>query len=426
MSHIQTKTSCRESGFTFVELCIVVMVMGLMIAGFLAGYMVYAQKQRYEITRERTAALQYALESYAMANNRLPCPADPTIPVMAAGVGKEVGCAAGATAPAGIQTSGTGDTEIWRGSVPTNVLRIGGDGGVDGWGNRLTYVVSRKLTLPNGQKADAVTGERPFGVIKIVDISGTEILDAGKLARFVLLSSGPTGKGAFTQQGVQRSVPTGSKEAPNYNNGDTFVMAALSRKDGAGFYDDVLIHDESIKTNPDLADRVLYCNGKQLFFAPDKPGADADGCLGNSITIPNCAEGEILTAKNGAFQCMTNLATPGNVAGHCAGEGSFLVFRGVFYVGSTPFSSPSAYISALRIIPPAVMSVSSGQITTAMGQFSAVGHGHSFSCGCAAGWRKMSMISSISQTYTPVTDGGGVHGAVSAGGSTYTCVKENG
>lgn len=317
------ETHHSKAGFTFVELCIVVMVMGVMIAGFLAGYMVYAQKQRYDITRERTAALQYALESYVLTNKRLPCPADPTIAMMGAGVGKEVSCAAGASAPSGVQVIGSGTNTIWKGAVPAATLRMSSDSAVDGWGNRFTYIVSRKLTEPNGQAVPAGQVDRPYGVIKIVTDSGEDVVEPGKLARFLILSSGPTGNGAFTPQGVQRAIPTGTKEAENYDDNDTFVMAALTRKEGNTFYDDILIHDEVVKGTPDPRDPIAVCNGKGMFFAPSSvnPAPDSDGCVGIA-TPPECGANQYLTYTGGQYSCkaLPNATIPSCSVGQTLGS----------------------------------------------------------------------------------------------------------
>lgn len=391
------RTSHTSAGFSFVELCIAVMVIGILIAGFLAGYMVYAQKQRYDITRERSAALQYALDSYVQTHKRLPCPANPTAALMSAGVGKEVSCAAGASAPTGIQVIGSGSNTIWKGAVPAATLRMSAESAVDGWGNRFTYVVSRKLTEPNGQAIPTGETDRPFGVIKIVNTDGEDLLDTDKRARFLIISAGPTGKGAFTQQGVQRSVPAGTKDAENYDNNDTFVLAALTRKEGDGFYDDLLIHDELVKGTPDPREPIMICNSQNMFFNPTSPDANEDGCVGlvdnteiitrivtcnnkggiysqNSanadtdgcIIVPqppaNCPTNQVLGIVGGQIACVpvanTSTAGSGSLRGHC----QWVSGRG----GASHCSTASLYPTA-SAYSPALVTGSRGSTACACG-----------------------------------------------------------
>lgn len=418
-----SKTVHPESGFTFIELCIVLMVGGVILSAFLSAYMVYAQKQRYEITRDRSYTLQQALASYVTANKRLPCPADPTIPLMVAGSGKEVNCAAGASPSGGIMATGSGDAEIWTGAVPANALRVAVADTVDGWGNQFTYVVSRKLTAIGGQVENA-SGVTPFGTIELVDTSGTKILDTDKLARYLLLSAGPTGLGSWTQQGARRACPTGTMESENCDNNASFVTAALTRKHGSTFYDDILIHDTSIRADPNATDRTLLCNGKKMFFAPLDPAADRDGCVGISMpTPPECAEGQSLSFRNGAYQCVD--AARGTVAGFCQyifnGEPGSLYELGRIRQDQTggtagiqrQYGSPEGYISSANVRPPAVMT------------YSYYGRRNSnvqFNCGCQSGWTPIKASEELNATYSTGTDGGSDLRGVSAG-RFVTCVK---
>lgn len=300
----------NTNGFTFIELCVCMIVGGLLLTGFLSMYTVHAEKQRYSVTRERTAALQYALERYMQNNNRLPCPSNPALSQGQAGWGQEIACDAVATTPSGGVTSvDAGTDKIWTGAIPVHALRVNGEMALDGWGNRLSYVVTRSLTLPNGAAIQTGATDRPFGQIIVQDDGGTEILPTAQRARYVIISSGPTGAGAFTTAGVRRDCTAGNgREYENCNNDATFVMAALTRKAGDQFYDDVMIHDQVVQAAPDNRDPMSICSAKGMFYAPASttPRPDADGCIGINVPMPpNCSSGELLTFRDGRYVCDT-------------------------------------------------------------------------------------------------------------------------
>lgn len=63
-----------ERGFTLVEIAIVVLVLGLLLASFLGPLSVHIEQQEIRKTSDQMEEIKEALYGYAMANGALPCP----------------------------------------------------------------------------------------------------------------------------------------------------------------------------------------------------------------------------------------------------------------------------------------------------------------------------------------------------------------
>ena len=63
-----------ERGFTLVEIAIVVLVLGLLLASLLGPLSVRIEQQEIRKTSDRMEEIKEALYGYAMANSVLPCP----------------------------------------------------------------------------------------------------------------------------------------------------------------------------------------------------------------------------------------------------------------------------------------------------------------------------------------------------------------
>ncbi|HYD19317.1 MAG TPA: type II secretion system protein [Patescibacteria group bacterium] len=307
----------NSRGFSLIELAIVLMISGLLLSGFLAYYTVYLQQQKYDVTRARIKEIRTALTIYAANQHRLPCPEGAVLPKKsskrptslkplnekAAEEAQEDVCRLDAPVPLGVQvfdadTQGSGEKEqVWIGIIPIRALRLNAEQAFDGWGNAFTFAVSRKLTLPDGMHDNPT----PHGIISVVDEFGKSLLDKPNTGRWVVVSHGPSGSGAWTGSGGRRPCGEKSLDAENCNDDGLFVIAPLSRKAGAWFYDDLVIHDD-LDAGGSILDRLIVCNGKRKFYAPGETGADDDGCFGPVNTWQGvCLQSEV-TGENGEVQ----------------------------------------------------------------------------------------------------------------------------
>jgi prepilin-type N-terminal cleavage/methylation domain-containing protein len=297
-----------KRGFTLIETAIVMTIAGLMLAGALQYYTVQLQKQRYETTRKRLEDARSALTIYAAANKRLPCPASPL--GLAPGGGAQGGksamsrepaksiadaCAAEAALPEGIVVASGGESEddadkqAWTGILPLSDLRLGLEQAQDGWGNMFTYSVSRRLTLPDGMRGSPP----PPGILTVQDENGESLIEPPASGRYVVVSHGPSGEGAWNAQGGRKPCREKDLDGKNCDGDASFTIAPFSRAQGKYFFDDFVIHDD-MAAGGSLLDRLVICNAKKKFYVPADPGADPDGCRGPT----NVWEGACLQAMS--------------------------------------------------------------------------------------------------------------------------------
>tara|TARA_R110002096_G_scaffold130643_5_gene279911 strand:- start:6799 stop:7572 length:774 start_codon:yes stop_codon:yes gene_type:complete len=117
----------RQSGFSLVELSIVILVMGLLLGGLMMPLSVQRENARVRDGLEQLETVQAAVEGFALLNGYLPCPATPA--------------SGGLAAPSGAACS------VQHGFVPATTLNLNGQRNddnllLDPWGSPLRYSVS--------------------------------------------------------------------------------------------------------------------------------------------------------------------------------------------------------------------------------------------------------------------------------------------
>lgn len=162
-----------QLGFTLVELAIVMFIVALMLGGMLLPLSAQQDVRAYGDTQKVLADARDALLGYAMANDRLPCPASST----SNGVEDPVG---GGTC-----------NHPYDGYYPSATIGLApvDSSGylVDGWGsepdNRVRYAVttanSSAFTTPSGMKTTTMTTLAPD--LKVCS-TGTGMSNAGTAA----------------------------------------------------------------------------------------------------------------------------------------------------------------------------------------------------------------------------------------------------
>jgi prepilin-type N-terminal cleavage/methylation domain-containing protein len=281
-------------GFSLIELAIVLTIVGLVAGAFLQFYAILDQRQRIEKTKDHLAALRTSLIFYVLAQNRLPCPASPlktpeSEPAAGSGTGTRTdACAPDKTAPPpGITSVAVDvlgrpergpDLEIWSGLVPVRELHIDPELATDGWGDPFTYAVSRGLTMPDAMRGNPI----PTGHISVVDENGNNLLPQPGTGRYVIVSHGPSGGGAWGRDGGgRRPCPEGTLAARNCGDTGTYVIAPFATAPGARFFDNIVIDDDQ-NAGGTLLDRMAICTRKLMFYGPGQSKADRDGCIDSS------------------------------------------------------------------------------------------------------------------------------------------------
>lgn len=201
----------RHSGFSLVELSIVLVIIALISSGLIFSLTGQQDQLQTKDAQKQLATIQEALLGYAMSNGRLPCPAPANLPSGNANAG---------LAPA---PPCTGNAQY--GVLPWVTLGLPE---TDPWGNRFTYFVSQKFTAALSGSAQAsftLTTGSPNATP--ADNAGTaNAINGGANVASdlpaVIVSHGKRGAGAFTPAGSQIPGAAGD-EAENADNDLSFV-----------------------------------------------------------------------------------------------------------------------------------------------------------------------------------------------------------
>ncbi len=224
----------RHAGFSLIELSIVMVIMGFMLAGILEFQKIQMAGKAYTTTREHIAETNKAIEVYVNHYGRLPCPASMTAKEEDPLYGVAPDCAAllassSLTTNDGyILTEGRNKEKVLIGKIPFRELSLVQNNSRDYWNRDMYYAVSAKLT-------DAENYYQFSGVIDVVDAFDRSLTEANTGVQYVLLSTGldPTSPGAST-------CDTDRADGENCNGNGIFRYADLSFGKTKDFYDDVL------------------------------------------------------------------------------------------------------------------------------------------------------------------------------------------
>lgn len=272
-----------SSGFTLVEMAVVVVIVGLLFTFILPTSTVVIDNNNREVTKKKLENIQAALTNFVMINRRLPCPADGTGVEggLGAAVVRGVELRSGATTGFGVdcERAGSPATDQTTGVVPWVTLGLSESDTLDAWNNHITYRVAFGLTrdasldmsscdpigtgnttpaavvfpgadtVVNTNLCDSALVAACTGVgttcsnpqmylvnkgFTIVDEANNVVMDPSNYtgAAFVLISHGANNVGAFSQGfnyiAVAARGVDGALEALNHNNGNAVSAASTT------------------------------------------------------------------------------------------------------------------------------------------------------------------------------------------------------
>lgn len=122
------------SGFSLVELSIVILIAGLVMGGAILGVKPIMHKTQYGMTQKKMDKISHALASYVLRHNRLPCPAAPNPGTEPLGSERDSGAN-------GTDYGTCTGTDV-SGIVPYRTLGLHMEDAFDAWGRYITYRVS--------------------------------------------------------------------------------------------------------------------------------------------------------------------------------------------------------------------------------------------------------------------------------------------
>lgn len=222
-----TQTICpqEQTGFTLVEMAMVLLIVALLLGGLLPTISSQVDQRHNTETNAKLDEIRQALIGFAVINGRLPCPATTT--------------SNGLESMAGVSCSNPYD-----GFVPAATLGLSGadSSGLleDAWGNPIHYAVTawnNAFTTANGIKNAGISNLSPDLLVcsTATGISGTSCNGSGLTATpgvpIVIFSTG--------KNGAQGSA--GVDEAANLDANRTFVSHTPSASGAPnGEYDDLM------------------------------------------------------------------------------------------------------------------------------------------------------------------------------------------
>ncbi|MDH4046692.1 MAG: type II secretion system GspH family protein [Gammaproteobacteria bacterium] len=117
----------RQSGFSLVELAIVILIMGLILGGLAMPLSVQRDNARYREAQELLTVVENSIQGFALVNGHLPCPATP--------------------ASGGFALASAGGCAVPHGFVPASTLGLAGPRNddnllLDPWSVPVRYSVS--------------------------------------------------------------------------------------------------------------------------------------------------------------------------------------------------------------------------------------------------------------------------------------------
>jgi prepilin-type N-terminal cleavage/methylation domain-containing protein len=233
------------SGFSLVELAVVLAIVALLVGGAMATLSSQVENRNQEETRRRLEAAVEALIGYAIVNRRLPCPATAT--------GDEA-LASGTPATGGPCTTNFPTNS--NGFLPARTIGIQQTDSqgyaVDAWNNRIRFAVANAVTGCTGTstsphftsqanlKANGVSC-RPNDLVvcaSSVGINASSCNAAPSVTNqntvaFIVFSTGKNGAIASAY---------GPDETANLDGDPVFVSRPPSGSDAAnGAYDDIML-----------------------------------------------------------------------------------------------------------------------------------------------------------------------------------------
>lgn len=259
--------SCRQSGYSLLQIAIALIVVGVLLAAFSGTYKLYKTNVVADSTQKNLDNVIVALRKYKEQHGRYPCPSSLTasrinqptlygteiascdITLAPVPVGR---CRQGVCIEAAHPTKRPGGfpeslRRVIVGGVPFRALQIAEDKTYDGFGSRIVYAISQNATIEGNTES--------LGMINIVDEKNRELVSPPFSALFALISPGENKHGAYSKDGVlvKQCAQRSGRDFANCNTGFTtgrgaqrglsqYTVAQEVSVPGRDYYDDQIAY----------------------------------------------------------------------------------------------------------------------------------------------------------------------------------------
>ncbi len=187
----------EQSGFTLVEMAIVLLIITLALGGLLTPMARQSERKHMDDTQAQLDDIRAALLGYAVSHKHLPCP-DSDLP------------------PDGLENRNGANCIGYSGTLPWQDLGIGAE---DAWGRHFSYAAT-----PAFASSSPAFSLNDSGNLTVKSSSGSGGVTYLSNAVAVVVSHGINGLGA---PGTGTS-PASADELDNSNGGTTFVSRGIT------------------------------------------------------------------------------------------------------------------------------------------------------------------------------------------------------
>ena len=329
--HVQQQKRTTQKGFTLIEVAIVTLIGGILLATASTLLTTYTKKVQINTTEKRLEAIDDAIQLFLSLNGRYPCVADPTEPLDGANFGREAVNCPSATLAAG----GRNNDPVRIGAVPVRTLNLPDEFIADAWGGRFTYAVTESLT-------DTGTYNRDFGAVYVLDntypgdkndLNDSYITPQGS-GHYAIVSHGANNSGATpVGGGAAQACPPNNLEEANCDGDAVFRSTLITgTADNVSLYDDMLL----VRAIPQFGNDTIPDGAVMAFNLPACPDgwvsfSSADGRtvigVGGSYTFRETGglEEVELTTMQAGFTVAADEIQPAALGPATAGSSSYLV-----------------------------------------------------------------------------------------------------
>ncbi len=199
----------KQSGFSMIELSVVLIVIGLIGIGSLVYSASSIESNRISETKDKMSHIFDVMALYAREYSQMPCPAGPDLLTtdnnFGIGVGTGVTFSSPTTCTEADSSEITGGARhLVGGSVPVRTLQISPTYILDAWGRRFSYIVDNDFTY-SGTGVTGSGGWLDNSPINIGDIrirnTSTGGINITSNAVVAIVSHGSNGHGAWIGKG---------------------------------------------------------------------------------------------------------------------------------------------------------------------------------------------------------------------------------
>jgi len=309
----------HSKAFTLIEICIVIIILGFLVAGAAAALNQYYKHVRIKTTVDNIATVESSLHDFFANYGFYPCPASPAAKAGDSDFSASLNCTLAADLAKLSTANNAAGLGVVSGVIPSQarvqdptdptktiiVTVVPYAKTMDGWGRRLTYAVTKDMTAKATYDKD-----KPAVTVNMLDNTGP---DAVTEQPFLIFSAGPDGKGAFNGNGIN-AIPCDAigKDAENCDGNAVFAFTEEQRSttgDNNNFDDFLSIRTTKgasyrctdprtamvgIKDGLPICEIVpqYVCADKGLAYRPTDPSKDADGCAYmQGALVGNCPQG---------------------------------------------------------------------------------------------------------------------------------------